>query len=75
MGYQLYVAEAFQANQIYLLPFFIAFYLTMNHQISVLPGVVIYHQVRDFRGSLVTEIWPKLPFWDFWPIHYHIKMH
>ena len=36
LGFHLYVAEAYQANQLYLLPFFISFYITLNHQTSSL---------------------------------------
>ena len=36
LGFHLYVAEAYQANQLYLLPFFISFYITLNHHTSSL---------------------------------------
>ena len=55
LGFHLYVAEAYQANQLYSLPFFCAFYLTMNHQTS--PIYCFVAIFAECAGNLV--IWCK----------------
>ena len=55
LGFHLYVVEAYQTSQFHLLPFFLAFYLTLSHQTSSLYCFLAIF--TECAGNLV--IWCK----------------